>query len=174
MLDLFLYDTLSGGAGYAEIAARNIPDILEATLALLEGCSCDSSCTECLNHFHNQHIQDRLDRGLGASLLRYATRGEVPRCSSSDGQVAKLSQLRASLELDGFRCSEGGVPEVPLLVERDGRRMALGCYPGLVGRPEFVHAVKDARNVHCHLALNEYLLRSNLPDAHQRVRDRFR
>ncbi|OIR00557.1 ATP-dependent RNA helicase RhlE [mine drainage metagenome] len=174
MLDIFLYDTLSGGAGYAEVAARNLPDILEATLSLLEGCSCDSSCTDCLDHFHNQHLQDRLDRRLGASLLRYATRGEVPSCSSPDGQATTLSQLRASLELDGFRCSEGGISEAPLLVERGGRRMALGSYPGLVGRPEFVHSVQDARNVHCHLALNEYLLRSNLPDAHQRVRDMFR
>ncbi|WP_117122225.1 DUF1998 domain-containing protein, partial [Klebsiella pneumoniae] len=36
-LDLFLYDTLSGGAGYAEVAAANLDDILTATLALLEG-----------------------------------------------------------------------------------------------------------------------------------------
>ncbi|WP_046157372.1 DEAD/DEAH box helicase [Chromobacterium vaccinii] len=174
MLDLFLYDTLSGGAGYAEVAARNLPEILEATLALLEGCTCDTSCTECLNHFHNQHIQDRLDRKLGASLLRYAVHGEEPHCSPPDVQTATLSQLRASLELDGFYCSEGGVPENPMLVERDGRRMALGCYPGLIGRTELTHAVKDACNVHGYLALNEYLLRSNLPDAHQRVRALFR
>jgi hypothetical protein len=50
----------------------------------------------------------------------------------------------------------------------------LGCYPGLISRPEFVHVVKDARDVHERLALNEYLLRSNLPDAHQRVRNLFR
>ena len=147
---------------------------MKATLALLEGCSCDTSCTECLNHFHNQHIQGRLDRKLGALLLRYAVHGEKPRCSQPEVQVATLSQLRASLELDGFRCSEGGVPEIPMFVERDGRRIALGCYPGLIGRPEFLHAVKDARNVHGYLALNEYLLKSNLPDAHQRVRVLFR
>jgi hypothetical protein len=50
----------------------------------------------------------------------------------------------------------------------------LGCYPGLIGRAGFVHAVKDARDVHGYLALNEYLLRSNLPDAHQQVRSLFR
>ncbi len=173
MLDLFIYDTLSGGAGYAEIAARNLPEILEATLALLESCTCDRSCTECLNHFHNQHIQSRLDRKLGASLLRYAIRGEEPCCSPPAIQAARLFQLRASLELDGFKCSEGGEPEIPMLVERDGRRIALGCYPGLIGRPEFEHAVKGARNVHGYLPLNEYLIKSNLPDAHQRVRGLF-
>ena len=174
LLDLFLYDTLSGGAGYAEVAARNLPEILESALSLLEGCTCDTSCTDCLEHFHNQHIQHRLDRRLGALLLRYAIRGEVPHCSPPMGQAATLSQLRASLELDGFRCIEGGLPEAPMIVEWNGRRIAVGTYPGLIGRPEFVHEVHSARDVHGHLALNEYLVRSNLPDAHQQVRNLLR
>lgn len=174
MLDIFLYDTLSGGAGYAEVAARNLPEILNATLALLEGCTCETSCTECLNHFHNQHLQQRLDRKLGASLLRYAVLGEKPCCSSPNEQIATLSQLRSSLELDGFRCTAVGTPEIPLLAERDGRRVAIGCYPGLIGTPEFMHTVRNASGVNDTLELNEYLLRSNLPDAHQRVRALFR
>lgn len=173
-LDLFLYDTLSGGAGYAEIAARYLPEILEDTLAILEGCNCDTSCTECLNHFHNQHIQGRLDRKLGASLLRYAILGEVPCCASPQIQATTLSQLGALLELDGFHCFEGRASETPMLVERDGHRIAIGCHPGLIGRPEFAHPVQDATNVNGCLALNEYQLRSNQPDAHQRVRQLFR
>lgn len=173
MLDIFLYDTLSGGAGYAEAASRNLPEILSATLDLLNNCSCDTSCTECLNHFHNQHIQSRLDRKLGASLLLYAIYGQEPCCPSPEAQVSMMSQLRASLELDGFNCIEKGIPEIPLLVERDGRRIALGCYPGLLGRPEFVHAVCHARNVDDSLPLNGYILRSNLPDVHQQVRALF-
>ncbi|WP_392404534.1 DUF1998 domain-containing protein [Edwardsiella piscicida] len=173
-LDLFLYDTLSGGAGYAEVAASNLEEILIATLDLLEGCECDTSCTECLNHFHNQHIQSRLDRKLGASLLRYAIYGEVPSCSSNDIQVEKLSQLRASLELDGFQCSEDRALDVPLLVSLNGHSVALGSYPGLIDRPEFVHGVCNCKKVDDHLALNEYLLRSNLPQAHLKVRKLLR
>lgn len=155
MLDIFLYDTLSGGAGYAEVAARNLPEILESTLVLLEGCTCETSCTECLNHFHNQHLQKRLDRKLGALLLRYAVLGEKPCSSSPDVQVATLSQLRSSLELDGFRCTPVGTLEIPLLVERDGRSVAIGCYPGLIGTPEFVHPVRLAADVSDSLELNE-------------------
>lgn len=173
-LDLFLYDTLSGGAGYAEVAASNLEEILIATLDLLEGCECDTSCTECLNHFHNQHIQSRLDRKLGASLLRYAIYGEVPSCSSNDIQVEKLSQLRASLELDGFQCSEDRALDVPLVVSLNGHSVALGSYPGLIDRPEFEHGVCNCKKVDDHLALNEYLLRSNLPQAHLKVRKLLR
>ncbi|MDY4388719.1 Druantia anti-phage system protein DruE [Pectobacterium aroidearum] len=173
-LDLFLYDTLSGGAGYAEVAANNLNDILTATLELLEGCECDTSCTDCLNHFHNQHIQGRLDRKLGASLLRYAMYGEVPCCSSPAMQVDKMSQLRASLELDGFQSLEKGIQEAPLIVCLNGRTVALGSYPGLIDRPDFKHDVCKAKNVDEHLAVNEYLLRSNLPEAHQKVRNILR
>ncbi|QHB84175.1 DUF1998 domain-containing protein [Aeromonas veronii] len=171
MLDLFLYDTLAGGAGYAEIVARNLPSILEDTLVLLESCTCDSSCTECLNHFHNQHVQNRLDRKLGALLLRYAIYGETPRCSSSDEQADILFQLCEYLELDGFTRVEQGVSNIPVLIEKSGYQVALGCYPGLIGRPEFVHdIIGSTRNS---IVFNEYLLRSNLPDAHQKVRDFF-
>ncbi|MDV7212797.1 DEAD/DEAH box helicase [Azotobacter beijerinckii] len=173
MLDVFLYDTLSGGAGYAEVAARHMPEILDAALELLEGCNCESSCTECLNHFHNQHLQSRLDRHLGAMLLRYAVRGELPNCASPGAQVATLSQLRASLELDGYQCTAVKSHETPLLVARGGRQVAIGSYPGLIDTPEFVHPVAKASGVYNHLGLNEYLLRSNLPGAHLRVKALF-
>lgn len=142
ILEVFLYDTLAGGAGYAEIAARHLPEILEAAIDLLEGCTCKTSCTECLNHFQNQHLQKRLDRHLGAMLLRYAILGEEPVCSSPEGQALTLSQLRASLELDGYRCTSLDDDSMPLLVERNGRRVAVGCYPGLINTPEFIHPLR--------------------------------
>ena len=173
ILEVFLYDTLSGGAGYAEIAARNIKEILESTLVLLENCDCESSCTECLNHFHNQHLQHRLDRRLGATLLKYAVDGVVPGCAPLDEQWQTLSHLRASLELEGFDCSFNTVKAVPMLVQRNGRSLAVGCFPGLMHTPDFVHGVATADNVDGHLALNEYLLRSDMPGAHQRVKALF-
>ncbi|MDY4301590.1 Zn-binding domain-containing protein [Pseudomonas salmasensis] len=173
ILEVFLYDTLSGGAGYAEIAARNIKEILESTLVLLENCDCESSCTECLNHFHNQHLQHRLDRRLGATLLKYAVDGVVPGCAPLDEQWQTLSHLRASLELEGFHCSFNTVKAVPMLVQRNGRSLAVGCFPGLIHTPDFVHGVATADNVDGHLALNEYLLRSDMPGAHQRVKALF-
>lgn len=172
MLDVFLYDTLSGGGGYAEVVSRNLTEILNATLALLDNCSCDTSCTECLNHFHNQHIQSRLDRRLGASLLRYAIHGEEPSYSLPHVQINTMSQLSSVLELDGFECFEKGIPEAPLLIERDGLKLALGCYPGLLEK-EFIHPVYSANNVDFSLAVNEYILRSNLPNIHQKIKELF-
>src|SRR5262249_1827478 len=79
-LDLYLYDTLAGGAGYAELAGRHLDEILIDVLDLLEHCPtpCDRSCESCLRHYHNQHLRERLDRHVGAQLLRYALHGEIP------------------------------------------------------------------------------------------------
>lgn len=82
-----------------------------------------------------------------------------------------MSQLRASLELDGFQCLFNAVEAVPMLVQRNGRCLAVGCFPGLIHTPALVHTVAAAENVHGHLALNEYLLRSDMPGAHQRVKE---
>lgn len=121
-LDVYLYDTLAGGAGYAELAGRYLRDILDDALALLEACpaQCDRSCESCLRHYHNQHLRDRLDRHVGAALLRYALLGEPPGEQSVAVQADALLPLKRLLELDGYRCKSAG-PQggaVPLVVQR--------------------------------------------------------
>jgi hypothetical protein len=54
-----------------------------------------------------------------------------------------------------------------------GRSLAVGCFPGLIHTPEFVHPVATAKGVDWHLALNEYLLRSDMSGAHQKVKELF-
>ncbi|MNM73606.1 hypothetical protein D3C81_853410 [compost metagenome] len=174
ILDVFLYDTLSGGAGYAEIAARHMEEVLDATLELLENCTCESSCTECLNHFHNQHLQHRLDRHLASMLLRYAIRGEEPACLPATGQMVKLAQLRASLELAGYACRGGSIPSAPLLVDREGKTVAVGCYPGLIDSLERQQPIGGTAGVHAVIGLNEYLLRSDLASAQLKVQSLFK
>lgn len=173
-LDVFLYDMLSGGAGYAEIVARRMDEVLDATLELLENCSCEPSCTECLNHFHNQHLQHRLDRQLGAMLLRYAVRGEVPACSSATDQLVKPAQLRASLELAGYSCRVGQTVSAPLLVERQGRTVAVSCHPGLVDSAERQQPTAGIAGAHAVIGLNDYLLRSDLVSAQLKVQGLFK
>lgn len=74
-LDVYLYDTLAGGAGYAELAGQYLDEILVAALKLLEECpaQCDRSCESCLRHYHNQHLRDRLDRRVGATVAPLRT-----------------------------------------------------------------------------------------------------
>jgi hypothetical protein len=136
-LDVYLYDTLAGGAGYAELAGKYLGDILAAALTLLEDCPerCDRSCESCLRHYHNQHLRDRLDRRVGAQLLRYAMRGELPTEQPVERQAAALGALKRLLELDGYRC-ESVAPlkdgPVPLMVQRDRQRVVVGIKSSLL------------------------------------------
>ena len=179
-LDIYLYDTLSGGAGYAELAGGHLPEILRDVLALLDECpsSCDQSCPSCLRHFFNQHLRDRLDRSLGAALLRYAMTGKIDLECSVERQVEDLRQLKRLLELDGFDCTDeievNGII-VPLIVERPGRRVAVGVRPGLIDSDRSPHSLGplDRRSDLSVRVFNSYVLHRNLPDVHQDIRALF-
>jgi hypothetical protein len=179
-LDIYLYDTLSGGAGYAELAGRFLEEILKHTLSLIENCAghCDRSCESCLRHYHNQHLKDRLDRHVGAQLLRYGLFGEVPEELPAEIQGTALAALRRLLELDDFAC----VPHAkfqgirtPLLVSKDGTEIAVGIQSGLLDKEWNGHSLYTLASARKPTAiiLNEYILRRNLPDEHQLVREMF-
>ena len=179
-LDIYLYDTLSGGAGYAELAGTHLDGILHDVLVLLERCpsECDQSCQSCLRHFFNQHLRDRLDRSLGAALLRYAMTGRIDSECSVHEQADELRQLKRLLELDGFECANGieldGI-NVPLIVERSGKRVAVGVRPGLLDPDQSPHSLShlDDRSVVSTRVFNSYVVQRNLPDLHQTIRALF-
>jgi len=172
-LDVYLYDTLSGGAGYADLAGRNIAEILDDVQKLLEDCpsQCERSCESCLRHYHNQHLKERLDRRVAAQLLRYARFGEIPAEDTTRKQAADLAALRRLLELDGFRCTaEAGL--IPVLVEKGGKRVAVGIKSGLLDETWQGHSLQRGGTVPIQI-LNDFILRRNLPDEHQLIRERF-
>lgn len=179
-LDIYLYDTLSGGAGYAELAGRHLQAILEDTLTILENCpsQCDRSCETCLQHYHNQHLKGRLDRKLGAELLHYGLSGAAPAEADMRDQIRALAGLSRLLELDGFACQEGGRINgiyAPLLVVKNGRRVGVGVQSGLLDenwRGHSLAAFASGANPAGRI-LNDYVLKRNLPDEHQLIREMF-
>jgi hypothetical protein len=88
--EIYLYDTLAGGAGFA----RRVKDLglglFDAAIDLLEGCParCERSCYRCLRSFGNRFEHDLLDRQLGASLLRYLVRMQEPTLDAARVQQA--------------------------------------------------------------------------------------
>lgn len=76
--EVYLYDTLSGGAGFARLAGERAPEVFRRALKALGDCDCDVSCYKCLRSFKNKFEHDRLDRHIGADLLRYLLDGTRP------------------------------------------------------------------------------------------------
>jgi uncharacterized protein DUF1998 len=87
--EVYLYDTLPGGAGFARLAGERARDVFNAALNALSGCDCDVSCYKCLRSFKNKFEHDRLDRHVGADLLRYLIDGTRPVLAESRANSAR-------------------------------------------------------------------------------------
>jgi len=78
-VEIYLYDTLPGGAGFSRRAGELGMDIFNKALSILEGCpgKCDFSCYRCLRSFKNKLEHNLLDRHLATSLLKFIISGSI-------------------------------------------------------------------------------------------------
>lgn len=81
--EVYLYDTLPGGAGFSRLAGERALEVFRYALQRLSECDCDVSCYKCLRSFKNKFEHDRLDRHIGADLLRYLLDGTRPRLDAT-------------------------------------------------------------------------------------------
>lgn len=81
--EIYLYDTLPGGAGFVGQAGQLGISLFGRALSLLAECpeNCDRSCYRCLRSYKNKFEHDLLDRHLGAAMLRHLLTGEPIRLS---------------------------------------------------------------------------------------------
>jgi ATP-dependent helicase YprA (DUF1998 family) len=115
---LYLYDLLPGGAGYARAVGDALGDVLDATEALLDSCDCPSSCYRCIRHYGNNWIHASLDRHLALALLRHLRTGDLPGLKYTDKERV-LGGLQELLALRGIGSELGSSlagEQVPLLV----------------------------------------------------------
>lgn len=155
--DIFIYDTLAGGAGYALQTGESFAKVFEMAKTLLADCSCHSSCENCLRHYANRFNHTNLDRELGAALALYIERGEVPSQFSAKDQSSVLEPLVEMVKLAGWDASqdEGGI-----VVSHGGRRFRLAACPSLRACDPAVLA--DGLTV---LTFTPYELARDLPSA---------
>lgn len=100
-VDIYLYDSLSSGAGYAVSIESSIQKLLEKTRELLTGCTCDSACHKCLKHYRNQHIHGFLDRKAALDLLNWGETGIRAPAISDKKQQYLIQSLEQILQISG-------------------------------------------------------------------------
>ncbi|MEN8218827.1 MAG: DEAD/DEAH box helicase [Pseudomonadota bacterium] len=167
--DVYLFDTLTGGAGYADQAGQQLDEILKETLDLLEHCpnkECTHSCQDCLRHYANQYWHEQLDRYLAADLLRYMLTGTIPSIKAVSEQSQQLQALKRLLELDGYECHQDD--KTPLLIKSNAHQV--GTYPGLLDKKadNFQHPLQRTKDMYL---VNDYFLDRNLPGAYQELKN---
>jgi ATP-dependent helicase YprA (DUF1998 family) len=134
-VEVFIYDTLSGGAGFSTQLASRAAELFALTLEILGECpdGCDASCYRCLRTFRNKIDHGLLDRKLGEQVLRAALNGGYPdypadRIDSSltilfkdlERQLSKSFRFERHVERSA---NDGTRIVVPILATRlaDGR-----------------------------------------------------
>lgn len=128
--DVFIYDTLSGGAGYATLAGDVFSRVLDQAEALLVGCDCSTSCDKCLRHYGNRFHHASLDRHLARDLIEYVKTGRAPAAFDIARQRSELEPLAQLLTLAGWSISQHG--DAPLSVTRAERAVSVWAVPSLV------------------------------------------
>ncbi len=167
--EIYLFDTASGGAGYAYEVGLQLEEMLGHVEGLLTTCSggCERSCTKCMRHYGNRFLHPRLDRRLGLQLLRYARFGEEPQIASFEFQRKTLVPLGRFLELEGWEVASTDAPLV--VTPRDGGpAVAIGTYPSLLAREvaQQRHFMSTAGGKKV-ILLPDYLVEQDLPSAFQ-------
>ena len=160
----FLFDTLSGGAGYATQVGTYVDELLIESQRMLDHCpeQCERSCYRCLRTYYNRIHHHLLDRRLAGRLLHAIVSGQPPEISPVAQQAAQLEMLQRYLELAGVLCQreeqwrEG---TVPLLLEG---KLAVGVYPVQQDRQGMGHPL-DALPASQVRLLSDYALAHELP-----------
>lgn len=178
--EIYLYDTLSGGAGFAQRVGSLGLTVFENALRILEDCpdNCDRSCYRCLRSYKNKFEHDLLDRHLGASLLRFALSGEAP--TLDPGRVERSTSLlfddlerqdlsAITLQRDAPIQLKGATVAVPILATRDdGKQFLIGIHAPLTpGVPcsEVLSRARQTKPDPAVLLADELVIRRNLPRA---------
>jgi hypothetical protein len=167
--ELYLFDTASGGAGYAADAGQQLAQVLDRTEDLLRECPghCERSCTKCLRHYGNRFLHSRLDRRLALQLLRYFRTSEVPPFASPSEQARVLRPLARFLELEGWTTATDSSGALRC---NGPRSMTVGIYPALLASDvaEACHPTV-APSEGPRTILPDYLVEHDLPSAYQRA-----
>ena len=100
--EVFIYDDVPGGAGYARAIHDNLEEIAELALHMGKNCSnkdCPGACYHCLLGYRNQRIHNLLDRGLGVAVLEYLLRDRqpLPIDGQATGIVAGLNEYMRTI-----------------------------------------------------------------------------
>lgn len=107
-IDIYLYDSLSSGAGYAVSVADAMDELLHDMKALLEDCDCRSACPNCLKHYRNQNVHGLLDRFAALQLLEWGEFGiTVPEITPED-QIKLIQPLENILRESGCKITISG------------------------------------------------------------------
>lgn len=162
-VDVYLYDSLSSGAGYCAQAGERTEELLQNTLNILRGCNCDHACYECLKHYRNQRIHNKLDRNAAIELIEYGRNRTMPAILSTEETYLLVKPLTHLL--NGFGISVVNAENAVLLTCGQHTKKCFAFPAMMKHQPEW--------NTNSLLAISKEALKDAKPFAVKQITDSF-
>lgn len=146
-VDLYLYDSLSSGAGYSVGLAPRMSEILWDTQSFLSSCDCDDACQSCLKHYRNRHVHGLLDRFSALDLLRWGLTGKRAAALQPELQKNLIEPFLPVLEEEHLHVKRVGDE---LILISDEKQKKIEIYPAMWQQPnrKNVICISDAMMKH--------------------------
>lgn len=130
-VDIYIYDSLSSGAGYAAGITGAISELLSDIKELLSSCFCGSACSKCLKHYRNQYVHGMLDRFAALQLLEWGVDGKIASHIKKDIQIKLIEPLTNILKQSGCEITAGS----EIIATGQGRKKKIVIYPAMWVEP---------------------------------------
>ena len=162
-VDVFLFDSLSSGAGYCSALADRTEELMSETRKVLDSCpaKCDSACHECLMHYWNQRVHGDLDRFAALNLLNWCQNSKLPEFLSFDEQeklLLPLNSMGSDYIIDSTNEKH--------YIHANGKTKEIIAYPAMWGK-------KSGRIPNGAVAVSDILLKYSLPEADSIIRNQL-
>lgn len=185
-VEIFLYDTLAGGAGFSTELVKRAEELFERARTLLASCpeKCDASCYRCLQSFRNRMDHPLLDRKLGIQFIEHALHGGYPHYPTErvERSIALLASdlerqfgTEFSFKLNETRTdSDAGEINVPLLARRNSTgtetwiALSSPLAPGVPINPSLWSL--SSAGMEKLICADDLVVRRHLPEASLRIR----
>ncbi len=159
-IDIYLYDSLSSGAGYSVSIAEYITELLTDAEELLKSCDCSSACSKRLKHYRNQYVHGLLDRFAVLQLLKWGTDGEKAKPISIGEQISMITPLVNILRRYGCEIT---IDDKITAVYHNSDEKNIVIYPAMWAEPH-------ADNTIC---VSDAYIKYAKPSAVQKILDSF-
>jgi ATP-dependent helicase YprA (DUF1998 family) len=145
-VDVYMYDTTPGGAGFVKAAVADTTSLIEKAVGLLSGCNCESSCYQCLRSYGNRFLHHDLDRELGAALLLHVLNRQQRPLLDPEREDRLLNVLARDLTDSGEIVNQH---DGHLVIQSLGDRLVVlshSLMPGIPGSSRAAKAYASGRN----------------------------
>lgn len=137
-IDIYLYDSLSSGAGYAVGIEKVLNKILEDTKTILKHCDCESACYKCLKHYRNQYMHGMLDRNAALDLLEYGMQDKLASPIAFEDQQVLFDSIKGVIESSGVK-TEICANSIKVLFNSNEKNIVI--YPSMLKEPSDAKAI---------------------------------